>query len=922
MVLFFLLLFNAFNLAKLDCSFSASHCDCNNIQLDDFLDEFYKKLPVDAGWFRDFSLTIRQSQAKSIEYLPDVPADVRKLRIEDSCVHNVEQNAFREYQYLNELSLSGNNLTNISFVINLPQDLSKLYLDKNNISHIEDVFQKFINLKYLDLSYNHIDVLDLTIFHRIVTVNFFANRISNIIPKDDQYSCSMTNINLGRNLIKSFNETFLQCSFNQLDLSYNNLTVIEIIDAKYICNLAGNNVKIIQRSSNRTALFYTLDLSNQTIEIGSNWNILVKETLKLDGNKIHRLSNDTFDVKALIDENSYNRGKLRIDLSFCSISDIPESYFSNLVSGLLKLCFNNILELRNHIFVGSRIETLNLSFSQIQSIKNMTFSSSTITVLDLSHNNINNTKDVFNNMYANEIDLSFNKIQFIFKNSFRNVKRLEKLKLSNCVIQIIEAGAFDGLDTLQDLDISYNRLFILESNNFSNMPIRSINLEGNFITAVMSKAFNNLTKLVEINLSERGIETIEENAFYNLPAVRTVDLRNNSINTMPRNLFFGTKNLEIVKLSGSNLTDIKLPSNEIKIKFVSLTFNGILEPKNLSNVNVKGLEIQDSQIQVLKANTFDGLYNLNELNFTRSNIYSIELDALKHLYRLKYLDTQNLFKFTKNVTTNSFQDLKSLQILNLSSLSLEHLESYCFSGLVSLKSLLVNNNSLVQLNNFTFVGLESLEFLDLSQNKISTISDQFFSGLNKLKELRLNENSLTNFEVYLPTLKILHLEYNRISQLSRKTFLSLGQLEELHLNHNDVLSEIPVGIFQNLTNLKLMNLSHVTRLTVNVGALTNLRKLEKLDLSHDNARILNNYDQFHSLDSLTHLYLDGDSLSSLNIKVIANKLRKLKYVGISQNNWQCLTLDSLIEDLDAFSISYQPIIPYYDGPNINGVRCN
>lgn len=917
--LFLLLFLDTINLAQLDCSFSESGCNCKDIELNTLLDEFYRNLPVDASSFQFSSLVIRQSTVGTIDYLPALPAILQELKIEDSFVDNVEQNAFEEYQDLIELSLSNNNLTNISFVISLPQNLKRLDLSKNNISHIKDVFQKFTYLQYLDFSHNRIDTLDLTTIYQISSVSFNENRITNIIPNNHDY-CGITSITLSRNSLSSFNEAYLKCSFNnQLDLSYNNLEILEIANDNTLysnCNLTGNNIQIIKNVYFDTIYFDLLDLSNQASEIRPNWDIKVILKLKMVGNKIPRLSNDSF---GLID--TYD-STINVDLSNCSITNITEYYFSEITFVSLNLSFNNISELTNNVFYRSRIETLNMSFSQINSIHNMSFSFAMITVLDLSHNEINYTKNVFNELYTNEIDLSCNKIQFLFSNSFTNVKGLRKLKLSNCLIQIIEVDAFSGLDSLEDLDLSYNRMFILETNNFSNMPILSLNLDGNFITAIMSKAFNNLTRLVEINLFKRGIKSIETKAFHNLPSLQTIDLRNNSISSIPRNLFFQTQHLEEVLLTGNNITDLNLSSNQIKIGSLSLSFNGIMEPRNLSNINIKTLMIQNSQIQVLKANSFDGLYNLNELNFTDSNIYSIESGALNHLYRLKYLDTQNLFKFTKNIPIDSFKDLKSLQIINISSLSLEKLASFSFYGLVNLKTLLLNDNNLKELDNFSFYGLNSLKCLDLSRNKIAIILKNAFSGLDEVIEVRLSDNRLTNFDVHLPTLKVLHLENNSISELSRKT-LSLGQLEELYLNHNS-LSRIFPGMFQNLTNLKLLNLSYISNLVVSIGGFTNLKKMEKLDLSHNghyNIRIYDDENVFFSLNSLTHLYLDDNDLTDVNIKALASKLPNLKYVGISQNNWSCNRLGQLIDDFDALFISYQPIISYYYGSNINGISC-
>lgn len=90
--LFLLLFLNTINLVKLDCSFSASGCDCKNIELDDLLDEFYKNLPMDASFFQLTSLVIRQSTITTIDHFPALPAHLQEIKIEGSFVDDVEQN--------------------------------------------------------------------------------------------------------------------------------------------------------------------------------------------------------------------------------------------------------------------------------------------------------------------------------------------------------------------------------------------------------------------------------------------------------------------------------------------------------------------------------------------------------------------------------------------------------------------------------------------------------------------------------------------------------------------------------------------------------------------------------------------------------------------------------------------------------------
>lgn len=138
--------------------------------------------------------------------------------------------------------------------------------------------------------------------------------------------------------------------------------------------------------------------------------------------------------------------------------------------------------------------------------------------------------------------------------------------------------------------------------------------------------------------------------------------------------------------------------------------------------------------------------------------------------------------------------------------------------------------------------LMELRVLNLEFNRLSQIPQVAFHGLTKLKVLWLTGNHYGPDEDDYKKMKKLG---NRLEVLDEDQFNGLGNLQVLLVHHNR-LKTLPVGIFEDLTKLKVLKLldnPFTPRLSIDHGAFAELPKeqLYQLDLDDDSGDDLEDY---------------------------------------------------------------------------------
>lgn len=217
--------------------------------------------------------------------------------------------------------------------------------------------------------------------------------------------------------------------------------------------------------------------------------------------------------------------------------------------------------------------------------------------------------------------------------------------------------------TVENLALTKNNFPIIKSDAFAGLrALKKLSLDGNNITTIKPFAFRGLPKLREISIQHTPLATVAQFAFAGLQNITTILLSHNKILRVEMNAFAGTSNVKLILLSNnpmlkietsafSGLTHVEhliLPSGIriiepdafygsdsiglLKLAFMDLTELSPFTFRGLTNVAM--LSLQESDLGVICANSFDGISHVGTLKFLNNKIDSIEelnLTASHHI---------------------------------------------------------------------------------------------------------------------------------------------------------------------------------------------------------------------------------------------------------------------------------------------------
>ncbi|XP_034075455.1 vasorin b [Gymnodraco acuticeps] len=225
--------------------------------------------------------------------------------------------------------------------------------------------------------------------------------------------------------------------------------------------------------------------------------------------------------------------------------------------------------------------------------------------------------------------------------------------------------------------------------------------------------------------------------------------------------------------------------------------------------------------------------------------------------------TQSLYLFANGIesfTSEDFDGLENLEMLDLSQNKLTELTDRVFEPLTSLRNLDLSSNQITHISEECFQGMVLLERLYLYSNHIETIHPAAFNGLEHLLELKLQGNQLTSLPALsMPRLLLLDLRFNVLSTLGPSDLQT--------------------------PNLESLKLGGVGLTSLDKNLLSSLKNLHELDISE------NKLESFPSAlketQGLIHLSLAGNPIGPLKVQDLQN-LGELQELDISSLSLQGL----------------------------------
>ncbi|KAK4873546.1 hypothetical protein RN001_015575 [Aquatica leii] len=282
--------------------------------------------------------------------------------------------------------------------------------------------------------------------------------------------------------------------------------------------------------------------------------------------------------------------------------------------------------------------------------------------------------------------------------------------------------------------------------------------------------------------------------------------------------------------------------------------------------------------------------------------------------QIKYLDLENSQMTV--LKEKSFLGLHFLRKLNLKNNNIVAVPVETFQGAIQIELNLANNN-IAAIENI-FQGLVNIGLINLEGNNVAKISPIDIQQSDVLLDLNLAKNSLKTLEkdtfLLLPRLENLNLSSNPIAVIEIGAFRGLDSLEQLDLSRC-LVDKIPKGLLAALHQLRLLDLAF-NRLTIfQTGVFSGLPQLRKLNMSHNSIKTYLKTGLF-SLHNLHSLDLSSNNIDDLDYKLLVQHLPALSFLGLANNFLPCY----LKKEIDVIFEHDNLVLDL--GTDVDGLECN
>uniref|UniRef100_A0A8C3H699 Leucine-rich repeat-containing G-protein coupled receptor 4 n=1 Tax=Chrysemys picta bellii TaxID=8478 RepID=A0A8C3H699_CHRPI len=359
------------------------------------------------------------------------------LDISMNNITKLPEDAFKNFPYLEELTLQNNQLKTVpNEAIRGLSGLQSLRLDANHITAVpEDSFEGLVQLRHLwldDNSLTEVPIHPLSNLPSLQALTLALNKITHIPDFAFTNLSSLVVLHLHNNKIKTIGKHCFDGLDNleTLDLNYNNM--VEFPEA----------IKALPS---------------------------LKE-LGFHSNYISIIPNGAFEGNPLL---------RTIHLYDNPLSFVGNSAFQNL-SDLHSLVIRgaSMVQWFPNLTGTSNLESLTLTGTKISSVPiNLCQEQKMLRTLDLSYNNIKELSSFKGCSSLEEISLQHNQIQEIKEDTFQGLTSLRILDLSRNLIQQVHKKAFTTLGAITNLDLSFNELTSFPTEGLNGL--NQLKLAGN-----------------------------------------------------------------------------------------------------------------------------------------------------------------------------------------------------------------------------------------------------------------------------------------------------------------------------------------------------------------------------------------------------------------------------------------------------------
>ena len=399
----------------------------------------------------DLTLAANCSRRGLLKAPPGLPLTLVRLDLSHNELTSINTSEVMRLVDLEELDLSSNLLTEVSFT-GVHFKLRALDLSSNNITSVRQIhLENIIHLIELNLANNKIISLPAAAFPGgtfLRTLNLKSNRIVSLEPGCLDSLTSLETLILTRNRLSSFPKGLFKNMKSLIVLELNKNKFVEIQGLTFH---GLENLKVLRFKRNQVE--FLMD--------GAFFGLSSIEELSLDRNRVNRVNKGWL----------YGLTTLRyLSLAQNNIDFVDEDAWE-----FCKVLTE--LDLRSN-----KLQLLDrLTLSRLPSLKTLYLQDNKISHIEGGENDYD-SKTFAEVPLLETLLLDGNEISHTIEDMrapFDGLSNLRTLTLSNNFIKSIGNEAFIGLSSLEELDVRFNVISTVQENAFSALPfLRTIHMDS------------------------------------------------------------------------------------------------------------------------------------------------------------------------------------------------------------------------------------------------------------------------------------------------------------------------------------------------------------------------------------------------------------------------------------------------------------
>lgn len=136
-----------------------------------------------------------------------------------------------------------------------------------------------------------------------------------------------------------------------------------------------------------------------------------------------------------------------------------------------------------------------------------------------------------------DVRITDSSVPVLCEGSVKNSSTIRFLSLEAIGIKKLEAGAFENVPNLYEVNLALNELEEIVTGVFNYLNLRTLYLNNNSIAKIERYAFDNMSHLTFVQLEFNKLKEIDSNWFNNSPRVFSVLYNNNEIEEIPEGAY-------------------------------------------------------------------------------------------------------------------------------------------------------------------------------------------------------------------------------------------------------------------------------------------------------------------------------------------------------------------------------------------------